>query len=117
MIQSGEFDNGKLFPNEVDLSNLFAVSRNTVRQAFNTLVAEGLLQRKRGKGTTVVKKKEIVTHLNEWYSFSADMKKQGITIKNYRIDITEGVCNQKLADIFNVPLGKSIYKLTRVKSN
>lgn len=117
LIESGEFDNGKLFPNEVDLSNLFAVSRNTVRQAFNTLVAEGLLQRKRGKGTTVVKKKEIVTHLNEWYSFSADMKKQGVTIKNYLIDFKEEVCNQKLADLFNVPLGKNIHKLTRVKGS
>jgi GntR family transcriptional regulator len=117
LIESGEFDGGKLFPNEVDLSNLFAVSRNTVRQAFNTLVTEGLLQRKRGKGTTVVRKKEIVTHLNEWHSFTADMKKQGITIKNYLIDFTQERGDRKLVKLFNIPLERKINKLTRVKGS
>lgn len=116
-IATGEYDQGKLFPNEVDLSNLFGVSRNTVRQAFNVLVNEGLLIRKQGKGTTVVRHKNNVTHLEEWYSFSKDMAQQGISIKNYLIDFSKVECNEELAQIFNLSEGKDICKLTRVKGS
>lgn len=116
-IASGKFDNGKLFPNEVDLSNLFGVSRNTVRQAFNVLVNEGKLKRKQGRGTTVVQQKSNVTHLEEWYSFSKDMAKQGVIIKNYLIDFTKEKCNEELTQVFNISPEREICKLTRVKGS
>ena len=116
-IASGEFDNGKLFPNEVDLSNLFGVSRNTVRQAFNVLVNEGLLQRKQGKGTTVVRNQDNVTHLEEWYSFSKDMEQQGIKIKNYQIEFAKVICDVELAHVFGIDTGREVDKLTRVRGS
>ena len=56
LIESEEYKNGKLFPNEVELSEQLHISRNTLRQAINKLVFEGLLVRKKGYGTKVVKK-------------------------------------------------------------
>ena len=56
LIESEEYKNGKLLPNEVLLSEQLNISRNTLRQAINKLVFEGLLVRKKGNGTNVVKK-------------------------------------------------------------
>ena len=117
LISSGGYDNGKLFPNEVELSTTIGVSRNTVRQAFKTLVNEGLLVRKQGKGTIINKNRNIVTHLKKWDSFTNDMQQQGIKIKNYLIEFKEEKCDSELTTIFNIPLGKGIKKLTRVRGS
>ncbi len=116
-IATGDYDFGKLFPNEVDLSNLFGVSRNTVRQAFNVLVNEGLLERKQGKGTTVVRNKNNVTHLDEWYSFTKDMAHQGISIKNYLIGFSKEQCTPEVAKVFNISEDREVSKLIRVKGS
>lgn len=47
LIESEEYKNGKFLPNEVDLSERLNISRNTLRQAINKLVFEGLLIRKK----------------------------------------------------------------------
>ena len=56
LIESEEYKNGKFLPNEVDLSERLNISRNTLRQAINKLVFEGLLIRKKGVGTKLLKK-------------------------------------------------------------
>lgn len=117
LISSGKYDNGKLLPKEVELSNAIGVSRNTVRQAFNTLVNEGLLIRKQGKGTIINKNRNIVSHLKKWDSFTNEMKQQGIKIKNYFIECSEVKCDSELAAVFNISLGKKIKKLTRVRGS
>lgn len=42
MIQQEEYKKGKLMPNEVELSKELNISRNTLRQAINRLVFEGV---------------------------------------------------------------------------
>jgi GntR family transcriptional regulator len=44
---------GSPLPSEADLQAQFGVSRSVVRQAMATLVAEGLVQRARGRGSVV----------------------------------------------------------------
>jgi len=80
LIESEEYKNGKLLPNEVLLSEQLNISRNTLRQAINKLVFEGLLVRKKGHGTRVVKK-GIVGGVKNWLSFSQEMKMLGIEIE------------------------------------
>lgn len=48
IIREPEYKKGKMLPNEVDLSKQLGISRNTLRQAINNLVTEGLLVRKKG---------------------------------------------------------------------
>jgi len=52
-ILAGEFANGKPFPTETALCERFDVSRFTVREALRRLESEGLIERRRGSGTTV----------------------------------------------------------------
>lgn len=52
-IMGGEFVDGAQFPTESALCERYKVSRFTVREALRRLQAEGLIERKRGSGTTV----------------------------------------------------------------
>lgn len=52
-ILAGDFADGEQFPTETSLCAQFDVSRFTVREALRRLEAEGLIQRRRGSGTTV----------------------------------------------------------------
>ena len=52
-ISSGELGVGDLLPSEAELCRAMNISRNTVRQAIGELEEEGLVVRKRGKGTFV----------------------------------------------------------------
>lgn len=56
-IESGKWTVGERIPSERQLSQDFDVSRMTLRQAIQTLVDEGILQRQVGSGTYVASSK------------------------------------------------------------
>jgi DNA-binding GntR family transcriptional regulator len=56
-IEDGGLPTGGRLDNEVDLAARLHLSRPTIRQAIQSLVNEGLLVRKRGVGTQVVRTK------------------------------------------------------------
>ena len=72
LIDSEEYKTGKYLPNEVELSQKLNISRNTLRQAINKLVFEGLLVRKKGVGTKVAQK-GILGGVKNWLSFSQEI--------------------------------------------
>jgi len=76
-IQAGEFGPGQLMPSERELSDMYGISRMTVRQALGEMVKEGLLLREQGKGTFVAEPK-ISQALLKLTSFSEDMRNRGM---------------------------------------
>jgi len=52
-IRSGIYSPGQMIPSETGLAKQYSIGRPTVRQAMDTLVQKGLIQRKRGAGTFV----------------------------------------------------------------
>lgn len=100
-IESEEYKNGKLLPNEVDLSKQLHISRNTLRQAINKLVFEGLLVRKKGFGTKVVKK-GIVGGVKNWLSFSQEMKMLGIEIRNFELHVSLKRPTEEISTFFHL---------------
>ncbi len=111
LIESDEYKNGKLFPNEVDLSAQLKISRNTLRQAINKLVFEGLLIRKKGYGTKVVKK-GIVGGVKNWLSFSQEMKMLGIEIRNFELHISLKCPTDEIRAFFNLKMPHEVSDLS-----
>lgn len=64
--------NDKL-PSERDLSELYQVSRNTVRAALNELFLRGFIYRSTGKGTFVAERFDERTDVSGSYSFTKQM--------------------------------------------
>jgi GntR family transcriptional regulator len=117
LIGSEEYKNGKYLPNEVALSAQLNISRNTLRQAINKLVFEGLLTRKKGVGTKVVKK-GIVGGVKNWLSFSQEMKMLGIEIRNFELHISRKLPSEEIRDFFNIAdLNKKCIVFERLRGN
>ena len=53
IVDEGRYQPGSKLPNENDLSREMEVSRTTLREAISFLVAQGVLEIRRGKGTFV----------------------------------------------------------------
>ena len=100
LIEESDYKNGKLLPSETDMSKQLNISRNTLRQAINKLVIEGLLIRKKGVGTKVAKK-GIVGGIKNWLSFSQEMKMLGIEIRNFELHISRKKLTEEIANFFN----------------
>ena len=114
IIALPEYQGGTLLPREVDLSKRLGISRNTLRQATNKLVNEGLLFRKKGVGTTVANR-NVVTHLENWHSFTQEMNEQGVAFKNFDIQVEKVKADKNVADFFRIAKDEEIIKLVRLR--
>ncbi|MCH4057142.1 MAG: GntR family transcriptional regulator [Lactobacillaceae bacterium] len=75
-IEAGIWKVGDRIPSERALSGQFGVSRMTLRQALQTLVDEGILERRIGAGTYVARQK-VQEKMSGTTSFSEIMRSQG----------------------------------------
>lgn len=114
MIQREEYQKGKLLPNEVDLSKQLNISRNTLRQAINKLVYEGLLVRKKGYGTKVVTK-GISGRAKNWHSFSQEMKALGIQVQNFELHISWQNPDNEVSSFFSLESEQQVLTLERLR--
>ena len=67
---------GDRLPSDAELCERFQVSRMTARQAVQVLANEGLLHRRRGKGTFVTRRR-VARLLGSPLSFSEGMRRRG----------------------------------------
>lgn len=116
LIDRQEYKDGKLLPNEVDLAEQLHISRNTLRQAINQLVYEGLLVRKKGVGTRVARK-GITGGVQHWHSFSQEMKMLGIEIKNYELLVHYLKPSQEIAEFFEIDESTPCVVMERLRGN
>lgn len=113
-INDGSWPKGEKIPSERDLIQLYDVSRMTVRSAIMELSNVGILEKVHGKGT-FVKSKTIVQDLGGLYSFSEEMKKQGLVGTTQVIGKLKIHADSYLADKLNIPEGSEILELQRLR--
>lgn len=117
LLVQDEYRSGRSFlPKEVTLAKKLGVSRNTVRQAINTLVQEQLIERKKGVGTKVVNKK-IATRLDNWISFTKEMRKQGIEVVDYLVTITLVIAPNEVYEALSISQNKKIWRLEKIRGS
>lgn len=109
-----EFRDGKLLPNEIELAKQLGISRNTVRQATNKLVIEGLLTRKKGVGTWFTDR-SIDTRLRNWSSFSQEMISKGMTVKNFEIKSAFVKPSREVINFLEVSPDTMVLQLDRLR--
>lgn len=95
-INVGDLAPGDRIENELSLTSRLGLSRPTARQAIQELVNKGLLVRKRGVGTQVVRSQfrrdEKLSSLNE------DLAKAGKTPSTVLLDYTVGPLSEEIRD-------------------
>lgn len=105
---------GSQLPAEDSLIARFGVSRTTVRKAVENLVARGLVEIRRGKGTFVTEPK-IRQDLTELTGFVEDMMALGRRPTARLLDKRVVPASKTVAQHLGVPLGGQVYRIERVR--
>ncbi|GMB09163.1 GntR family transcriptional regulator [Thermolongibacillus altinsuensis] len=113
LIEQKVWRAGDVIPSERELSEMYGISRMTVRQAINNLVNEGLLVRQRGKGTFVAEKK-MEQALKGLTSFSEDMRARGMVPGTRLLSFSIVEAGKKVAEKLSIAMGAPVYEVKRI---
>ena len=106
-IASGVWKAGECIASERELCEIYEVSRMTIRQAIGELVQEGILVRKKGKGTFVCEQK---VNQKDMMSFTEIIKQSGRKLKTNVVYFEIIDTPDDMQDIFVLD---KLYKITR----
>ena len=110
------YEQGQTIPTELELQEIYNVSRITVRQAVQNLEQEGLVIRSRGRGTVVAQLEKIEEQLALIKSFTEEMRDRNLSPGTKFAEVSTVLADEKLADIFSCKVGDSIYRIRRVRT-
>ncbi|MGN1251084.1 MAG: GntR family transcriptional regulator [Candidatus Spyradocola sp.] len=118
-IREGRLRPGDMLPPECELCEQLGVSRPTVRQAMSELVAEGLLTRRKGKGTFVAAPAERpvdARFFQRLQSYNEEMLQKGLT-PSTRVLCAEVVRDRAdIARELELPEDAALIHLTRLRA-
>ncbi len=114
LIASAQIKPGDSIPSEWDLSDLYGVSRLTVRRALEDLARQGWLNRRHGVGTfvTIPTATQIPTSR---LSFSDQMLAIGRTPGSRQVSLRLVPAAEEIAAALGVAPGDTLVELTRVR--
>ena len=114
-IQSGEYAQGQLIPKESELTDIYQVSRPTVRQAIQFLVNDGFLERRKRRGTIVKQQKinQEFTHIIE--SYDSEMNRKGLHPTTKVLTFKVDKATSEIANNLAINELDAIYKLVRLR--
>jgi GntR family transcriptional regulator len=110
LIRQPPYSAGALLPDELTLASRLGVSRGTVRNSILNLVHLGLLERRKGVGTRVVQ-----SGLVAWASLTGEMRRKGISIQSFLLEVSDKIAKGKVADALQVPAGTPVKCLDQVR--
>lgn len=113
-IVEGQRPAGELLPSESELIDRYQVSRVTVRQAMDLLVQDGLVYRRRGRGTFVAAPK-IEQGLTQIISFSEDMRRRGFHAETAVLTSYLLPASKEIAEKLGIARGEEIAFLQRLR--
>jgi GntR family transcriptional regulator len=104
---------GDRLPSERELSLRWRVARMTVRGAMDTLVAEGLIERRHGSGTYVVPRPSArVLGLT---SFTQDMAARGLVAGSRLLDFAPVAADAEIAARLKTAVGDPVLRFSRLR--
>lgn len=113
LIADGEIETGSRLDNEVLLAETLGVSRPTIRRAIQYLVERGLVVRKRGVGTQVVR--SSVQRPLELTSLHDDLARTGRQPSTKVLEQSLVPADETVAHELRVPPGADVLLLRRLR--
>ena len=113
-ISSGSLAIGDLLPSEAEFCRALNISRNTVRQAIGELEDEGLVVRKRGKGTFVADPANNRRGVR--YSFTTEVSSAGKVPSSTLVDFAVITASPAICEKMELQEGTPVYCFTRVRN-
>jgi GntR family transcriptional regulator len=104
---------GSLLPPEVDLAAALGVSRTTIRQAMQQLVAAGIVVRTAGRGTEVLDR-HIETQL-DFTPFVRAFEASGHDVRTAEATVVERAADDEEALALALDGGASVHELRRLR--
>lgn len=99
-------------PSEAELCDLFSVNRGTIRHALDMLEREGLIYRKKGRGT-FVHRRRVELDLSYLCSTTEDLRSRGWTPSTEVISITQITPRSHIRTSLNLPENEKVWEVYR----
>lgn len=115
-IRKGEIEAGSLLPSELDLSESYQTSRETIRKALKMLYEEGYIQKIQGKGSIVLDIRKIDFPISGLVSFKELAKKMGQRARTHVEELEELKVDQALFKTIHFGMGEQVWKIVRVRN-
>lgn len=112
-IKSGDCPVGSMIPTEKELSEIFDISRTTIRQAITELVQEGWLYRVKSKGTFVSQPKIRQDFIKKVESFNDQILRAGMTPRTEVLEIKKTKADSTVAKNLNLKENAPVIYLHR----
>jgi len=109
-----EYPVGTTLPSELELQKQYNVSRITMRRALSDLEHDGIISRKRGKGTVVLAPKKF-SDLYVLTGFNEDARKHGDIPSSIILKCEEQPASVAIAEALHIEPNENIYYLKRLR--
>lgn len=114
IIQSGEIAPGEPFWSEGDLAAELAISRMTIRQAFQILRSEGLLTVTKGR-RPVVGAGRLAKNTQELRGFSEEMSRRGLKPASKLLSFERRVAAPEVREALELGEGDEVFAIRRLR--
>lgn len=114
LINSGKIKAGEMLPSENQICEEFNVTRMTVRSAYNNLVKEGYITRKRGIGSIVLGNR-ISDNIGTMKSYTDEMISKGFNITTTLKGLSIIEANEYIKEQLNLDIGENLWEVRRVR--
>ena len=117
-IDNGGYKVGQKIPSESELSEMYSVSRITIRRAIEELSTEGYLTKKQGKGTYVTSRKlnAKLTQAGALTSFTDVCSESGVKSGARFIDRIHMPADAHLAKELGIDEGADVLRIRRIRT-
>lgn len=113
-IESGALRPGDPLPTEQSLSHDLGLGVSTVRSAYALLVKEGLVARRRGRGTFVAKAR-LDRRLTSLYNFSAEIRASGRVPSSKVLAFEVVEAGREAAGALGLEGADKVYRIRRLR--
>jgi GntR family transcriptional regulator len=106
---------GEVIPSEGELETFFGISRTVVRQALGELVADGLVNKQKGRGTFVSEPKDADLVVHEMRGLVEEMRARGREVSTEVIELGVIPAPPLVAEALRTEQNSWVVHLTRVR--